>query len=565
MAGTTALLRSAASIRDQLATYQDSVQAYQYGNSAYTDSALSSYASYLNSRISALNKSGSISDASKALSLTKALDSATKSNISATITRENIQMLSGNASLTDKYNVVAQQFVRAQANGDMTLAQSLMNQAYSISQSIQLQQQQAADAAASYTRTQATLAKSNATKLARSDGDVAKTIESAIKQFNDDYAHAGRKSSDKVISDFVKSMEPTFASLGIHLQKGQQPNYFDIVDGANRAAFTAYTNAGLAVSATADDGGQSYYDKATALVGKISTIYGTMNANQLASAAANPNQFSYKQDPDFVAPGTNKGIGGKQNPQTGYTYDTKQGVVPSFASSPWIQIPAQTNNRLQALNLHVVAKSDNTFEVAATAQSPTWLKNALPSNSTAHIIANTDGSNAADGQLTFEADALHGNGKAIYTIAKDNSVYESSVFGDREIFNPHQQPLAGGGKSFWQRLGGGIMSGLKGIGNDIMGHASADEILQNATGHYQLPPIPVAQPVSLPPLHLAPAPAPAAPLHVASAPRVPSVRPPTYNPQPVSTAPIQGSKVSPQQSSGGSSLNTSGGGWSYQF
>lgn len=142
----SSLVRSAASLTSQIQAYNDSLQAFQYQNSAYTDDSFSSYKTYLQDRIDALSSSGSVADASKALTLTKTLEAATKSNISAGIQRENIQIMAGNASLTDKYNLVAGQFQRAIANGDLTLAQSLESQAYSINQSIKYQAQQAASA-----------------------------------------------------------------------------------------------------------------------------------------------------------------------------------------------------------------------------------------------------------------------------------------------------------------------------------------------------------------------------------------------------------------------------------
>lgn len=570
MAGTTALLNSAASTRAALADYQDKIMSFQYSNSAYTDSAFSAYQDYLQSRIGSLSSSGSVSNASKALSLTETLRSATKQNMSSSIQRENIQIMAGNATLTDKYNLVANQFVKAQAIGDNTLAQSLMSQAYSISQSIQVQQQEASNA-------YATQSKAAATAGARSYSDLAQTLKNKLDAFNQDYANAGRTSANKVTADFVKTMEPTFKALGITLKDGQQPNYFDIVAGTNQAIVSSYHNAYTIAAPYATDGGQSFIDKGLSAAQNIKTNYGTMNPQQLASAAANPNQFSYTEDPQFVKK-AESGVGGKQNQQIGYTIDQKANITPTIASSPWIKIPDNINNQIQALNLNIVSGKNNGIEVAYSAQSPEWLKQIMGSdNATTHIVSNDQG------QLQFEADAAHGQGKAVYTIAKDNTVWESSNLGDRMLYNPNPQPQQvsndPGGSSFgfgnfknnMSNLFGGLSHGasdvFSGAGNflnGLNGHASAmglSGILSNATSNYSLPPLPMAQ---APQQTVSLAQLPPAPSISVAPPHAQPVNAPTYNPQTPSTQPIQGGG-SPQQTGGGFNLNQGGGGWSMRL
>jgi hypothetical protein len=561
MKSTSSLLKSAAGIRNQIATYQDSLKAYEYSNSAYTDTALADYQSYLKDRITALNATNSISGASKALSLTKALDSATKSNISATIQRENIQVMSGNATLQDKYQVISDQFVRAQANGDMTLAQSLMSQAYSLSQTIQLQAQQSQQASV-------TLAKAASSTGAKNEADVATKIQDAVKQFNTDYVHAGAKSADKVTQAFVDSMKPTFDALGIVLKDGQKPNYFDIIDGANRAAFKALTNAGQVAAPYAADGGQSYFDKASGLLQNIPTIYGKMDVNQLQTASANQNNFLNIGDPEFQK--AQQGPGGSQHPQTGYHYDPQLGVQPTISQTPWVDIPNNLNNRLQALGLQTSAsKIGNGVEVTAGPNSPQWLKQVLGSNTSTHIL--TDGKDAqGNSTLAFEADAQHGDGKAIYTIAKDNTVYESSNLGDRVLFDPKAQNGTNtntGSHGLWNTLGGAFKTALGDTASMLggFGGGNASSTLNQATSHYQLPPLPIAPPTPQPALQVAPpAPLPSIQVTPPSYPVTHSVQVPTYSPQPAAQVPLQGSGAAPQNAGGGG-LNTSGGGWSFQF
>jgi hypothetical protein len=542
MASTSSLLKSAASIRNQLATYQDQLMAYEYSNSAYTDSALSSYSNYLKSRIGSLSTAPSITNASKALTLTKALDSATKKNISATIQRENIQVLSGNATLTDKYNVISDQFVRAQANGDMTLAQTLEGQAYSLNQSIQQQRQTSATAAAA--------------AGGKDWANTATDLKTALDKFNTEYTNAGQKTAASVVADFVKQMQPELAKAGIQLQPGTQPNYFDIVDGVNRAIYKSYQNAATVIAPYDTTGAsvRDFTDKANATITSIPTIYGTMNAQQLAQAQSNPGQFTYKEDPQWVTT-SQGGTGGKLMPQTGYQ-QTANGIQPTYSSSPWLDIPNNLNNQIQSLKLRIVTGAGNGTEVTATAQSPDWVKQIIPSNATTHIMSNSNG------QLQFEADSVNGSGKAIYTIAKDNTVWESSNTGDRLIANPdnvnqqYQQP-----QSVFGRIGSAFMSGVNQVDTLLNAKAYADALpssmLSQATSHYTLPPLPVAKPLQLPSLSVA---APTAQPVVPSAPPInPYPTAPTASPQ--TTAPssnIQGGSTGLSVQGGGMSLQGGG-------
>lgn len=500
--------------------------AYEYSQSAYSDTAFATYSAYLKSRIAAESATPSIAAASKSLSLTKALTSATKSNISATIQRENIQVLTGNATLTDKYNVIAQEFVRAQGNGDLTLAQSLEGQAYSLSQRIQYQNQQSAAAAAA--------------NDGRSWVATAKGYEAALKQFNADYVNAGEKTGKQVIADFVKSIAPQLAQAGIHLQPGVQPTYFDIVDGVNRAIYKSYQNASTVYAPTDPTASQTYADKADATVSSIPTIYGTMSAQTLAQAQQNPNMFGYKEDPQYVQHNPND-ASGKMNPQTGYQ-QTAQGIQPTFSPNPWLDIPNNLNNQILSLKLRIVTKAGNGIEVTSSTESPQWIRNILPGDATTHILS--DG----NGQLQFEADAQNGQGKAIYTIAKDNTVWESSNLGDRLISGTppsNTQPT-----SVFGKITQSFMSGMNSIDMLLSPRAFAATVpgmVQAGTNHFTLPPLPVAKPLQLPTLSVA-APAPQQAIHAA----------PPINPYP--TAPT----VSPQQTAPSTSIQSGGQGISLQ-
>jgi hypothetical protein len=544
MAGTSSLLKSAASIRNQLATYQDSLMAYDYSQSAYTDSAFSQYSAYLQSRIAQESNTPSIAAASRALSLTKALTGAMKSNVSATIQRENIQVLSGNATLTDKYNIISQQFVRAQANGDLTLAQSLEGQSYTLSKQIQYQQQQ------SYTAQAANDGKSWAL--------TAKDFEASLKQFNTDYVNAGRTSAQSIAADFVKQMEPQLAKAGIY---NVQPNYFDIVDGINRAIYNSYSNAATVIAPydTTGAAAQGYADKANTAVNTIHTIYGDMNAQQLAQAQANPQMYSYKEDPQFVSKNPND-ASGSLNPQTGYSYSSGNVIAPTFAKTPMITIAPTINNQIQALKLNVVSKpaDGNGIEVTTSADSPAWIQKILPGDATAHILsdaADTSGKST----LQFEADSQSGTGKAVYTFAKDGTVWESSNLGDKLINGtPPVPPM-----SVMGTIGAAFQYGARQVelllGTPKAFAATVPGMVQNGTNHFTLPPLPVAKPLQLPSLNVAPPqaqPALTAKPAINPYPAAPTVSPQTTAP---STA-IQGGSSGIQLQGGGMSLQGGGGG-----
>lgn len=542
MASTSSLLKSAASIRNQVATYQDQLMAFEYGNSAYTDSALSSYSSYLKSRIASLSSSGSIADASKALSLTKALDSATKSNISATIQRENIQVLSGNASLTDKYNVVADQFVRAQANGDMTLAQTLEGQAYSLSQSIQLQAQTAHDAGVA-------LAKANAT----SEGNIVTNLETGLKQLNTTLQHTGQKDFNSTIQQWVANNKATFNALGVDIPAGMQPNYWNVVNGVMGAMYNHDQLAYNYLVATDPQAAQAYLDRATALHNggsTVPTLAGDRTAQQVQQAMSNPSMFVYDQN-------TGKFV---ESAQTGYQFNPNSPMNPSATYSGTVKQPtflsATQTAQMAALGLVFgqnpkTNTTGNGVEVQATDSSPQWLKDVLGKNGVTNVFATGAG-------LQFQADSVSGSGKAIFTVAGDGTAWESSALGDKQIANPNNinQMQPGQPKSVFGQIGDAFKSGMQQVDTLLNGHASAGSLPSSMLSQYAapaqtLPPISVAKPVALPTLSIAaPAPAPA----IAPAAPAPTIAPATVSPQAPSGLSVQSSSTALQGGGRGFSL-----------
>lgn len=480
----SSLLRGAASTANKIAEYQDALAAFDYQNSAHTDDAFVAYQTYLKNRIGSLGN-GDITSQQKALSLTKTLESAYHSNVSANIQRANIAIMSGAASLRDKYGLLSDQFSQAISNGDYTLAQSIESQAYSVSQQIQYQEQQAASAAN-------TLAEATARAGARGETQLAQTLKDKLDTFNYDYAHAGQKTADKMLGDFVKQNADTFQALGVVIPQGVAPNYFSVVDGVNQAIHQAYSLAGDAVAPFAEDGGQSYYDKAAGTMQNIPTVYGAMSATDLRSAITNPGQFSYNAAPDYVD--QKGGVGGKTNPQVGYTIDHNGGVVPVRASTPWVQVPNSFKTQLDQLGLQITGQAQGggtAYTVHTTDKTPAFIRNILPNNATTVV---TTGQLGTPG-LQFEADAQNGQGKAVYSITYDQNgkkaIYESSNLGDRLLsqdsgydstFAPNAKDYTQPSQtnSFWSRLGDIAKAGLGNFGSVFGGAGSPSSVIANA-------------------------------------------------------------------------------------
>lgn len=530
--------------------------AYEYSQSAYSDTAYATYSAYLKSRIAAESATPSIAAASKSLSLTKALTAATKSNISATIQRENIQILTGNATLTDKYNVIAQEFVRAQSNGDLTLAQSLEGQAYSLSQRIQYQNQQSAAAGVA-------LAKANAA----SQGEIVTNLESSLKQFNDTVKNTGMKDFNTVASNWVKANQATFQALGVVIPKGAQPNYWNLVNGVAAAMYNHDVLAGQALQATDPYAAQAYFDKATALHNgqtTISTLAGNVTAQEVQQAMSDPSMYAWDGSTgEYV-----------KTQQSGYQIGQNGQVQPTYSGAVAKTVVLAPDQVAQMAQLGLsFAKNQNGsvsdgVKIQASASSPQWLKNVLGDNGVANIYDVQSSDGTKNYTLQFKADGA--NGQAIYTIGKDGTAWESTNTGDRLISGS----MANGGMqstptSFFGSIGEAFKNGARLVDTLLSTpKAYADTLpsmVQAGTNHFTLPPIPVAKPMLLPSISVS-APQPQQALKVAPAPTIaPAVAPATANPQ--VTAPstaIQGGSNGIQLQGGGASLQGGGGGISLQ-
>lgn len=471
----SALIKSANTAANEIATYNDEVANYEYSISAKTDDDLQTYQNYLNGRITSLNSTGTITDASKALSLTKDLTAAISSNTSASILRENIQVMAGNGTLTDKYNTIVSQFQRATSIGDDALAQSLESQAYSVSQSIQLQAQTAADSASA-------LAKSGATATAGSQEHIATNLTVALQQLNNDIKNGGQKDFSSTISKWVSTNSASLAALGVSVadqKKGAQPNYFDIVNGVAGAIYNAHMLAYQAELPYNPDTAESYYNDAIKLASGITTLptlAGNKSVQDIQQASANPAEYAYDEASGKLV----------QTQQVG-NQATIGGVTPVYsgAVNKTVVLPPQQAAEMTKLGLNFSASTNggaaDGVRVQATSATPPWLTKVLGKNGVTNAYT-------VNGNLQFEADSASTEGKAVYTIVTDPSghkgIYESSAIGDKLVggdqgFNAN--PSSQDSQGFLSRLGNSIGNSASSLLGGALGlfggHASAMDLV----------------------------------------------------------------------------------------
>lgn len=521
---TSSLIKSATSLATQMAVYEDNYQASVYAASAKDDASYGAYSDYLSSRIDVLRSSGSITDASKALSLSNSWRTATNSNISSTIQRENIQVMSGNATLTDKYNVVASEYARAASIGDMATAQSLESQAYSISQSIQYQAQQAD--AASKTLQEAAVSY---------QGDVVDSLDNGLKELNSAAKNLSEADFNTYSQQFVKQNADAFQKIGVVLPDGAQPNYFDIVQGIVGAKYNALVLKAQAEAPINAVKAGNYAQDASFLndgTTTISTLGGNLTLGELKQAASDPTMFAYNQTSGKY----------ERTTQTGYqvvdgqTLPTYSGIVSSKAASQFYFLSPTETAQLKSLGFNITAKlnSDGSVGTGITAQytgtGPDWVTKVFGKNGEAQFFNQ-------DGNLTFKV------GSSFLTLGQD------------------EKGLSG----FLQHMPDGSIKGVGGAyGFDSRGLVALLSPTTLQSGAPNQPKLTQDQPLALPKLSLAP-PMTAPPLKMSA----PNIAPVTSSPQqtisPQRTVAPSPLAVSTQttaapQSTASANLNTSGGG-----
>lgn len=395
--GTTSassLVKSAATLENELNTYQDDIQAQQYAVSGHTDDALETYQQYLQGRITTLSSTGSITDATKAVTLTNTLTSAVNSNITAGIQRENIQVMAGNATPTDKLDLIQQEFTRAVGIGDMTTAQSLESQAYSLSQTIQEQAQTAATAANTLTAAGAS-----------QENNVADQLTDKLKQLNVDAGAAGGSNLNTQLKSWVTANKSQLLALatGPGVTQDQvnaidkavnssQPSYQDIVAGVGQAIISAHYQAYLSELPVDPETAQNYLDSATNIANgstKLDTLAGSLSMSDIQNWQANPSMFAPHENANTGQLEFTYDASGKMAGTTainGFKFDSQGNVTAAFTGSDVGQTltkqqATQTSAALNKLgfnfsgqNLTDATSMTNGITVQATDKIPKFLQ-----------------------------------------------------------------------------------------------------------------------------------------------------------------------------------------------
>lgn len=531
---TSALIKSASSLSAQLAAYQDDVAKITYENSAKTASDLASYQSYLEGRVTNLTSTGTVADATKALNMQQDIVSATHENISSDIQRENIEMMAGNATLSDKYGVIVGEYQRALNIGDDALAQSLESQAYSVSQSIQLAAQTAADSAA-------TLGKATLASNAEDQAEIVTNLKGSLSQLNGDIKTLGISDANSTINKWVSQNSATLEALGVKLPSGAQPNYWNVVNGVMGAMYNHDILASQAYSLTDPNTAQEHLNEAQGLLDgqtPIPTLAGNLTGQQIQEAESNPAMFVYDAASSSY----------KLSQQTGYQYDQNGDIEPTYSGSvkQTVFLNAIQTNSMTKLGLSFsagkapsatqkTAGETNTGDgvtVQASSNSPQWLKNILTQNGTTQMYVDP---NSRIGGLQFEADSPDGSGKAYYDVVPDGT----GKFGVYQNMPNGAKTLVGGDYGFNAAATDLLINQAQQTAHiDAVHTAAAQAALKAAT------------PPSLP--KLAP---------VVSAPRPTNATQPVARLQPAATTSVlQNANVNPQKTVSGSSLQNANGG-----
>lgn len=570
-ASVSSLVKSANSLESELATFQDDEARISYENSAKTSADLQTYTSYLNGRIGTLQATGSVTDATKALNMQQTLVTATHENISADIQRENINLMSSGTSGTpqgyqQKMGVVADEYSRALGIGDDALAQSLMSQYYSLSQSQQQAVQTSIDAGN-------TLSRASSTAGATRESEIATNLTDFLKSFTGTAKNLSENELNADTANYAKQAGPTLKALGVNLG-GSQPNYWDLVSGVAGAIYNAKVLQAQAESATNPLESKTYAMEAqNYLTGstKFDTLGGSLTVQEIQQAQQDPSMFAYDSDSGTF----------KKTVQSGYQYMTMtnadgssgQVLVPKYsgyvsakqANQITYLSPVQTI-QMSKLGLdfteNVSGKSvantaqgrsgttGNGVEVQLTNNSPQWLKSILDQGGATNMYLGPSigGNFQGDGFLQFKGASPDGQGETLYTVATDNK-------GLHGLY----QNLPDGS---FQLVGGDYGFDAPAV-NLLMGQAQQQQhivAVQTAQTQAKLQAqMSAAQQAALKvatvaPLHAAPAPASQIQkLQPTVAPQL------TFNPQTGNVNP-QTSTVNPQQGINGNNLNQSGSG-----
>lgn len=387
------LIKSAATLTNELDSYNDEEAKITFENSGYTDAAYQAYTSYLQGRVSTLSASDTVTDQTKAIGMQQDIVTATHSNISYHIQQANIQVMASDDGGTaqgyqTKMNVVGAQYQTAVAIGDTTLADSLESQYYSLSQSYQ---------------NALTTSSNSADALSAANGEhTATTLEDSLKDLNDALGEAGPAGTNTAIKNWISSsgIEKNLNAMGVQLPGGAAPNYFDIVSGITQAMANAHYNAATAMQGSSSEDApmdvQTYYADYTNIMNGITsmpTLGGSMTLQAMQTAAANPNMYVASENADgtwsykvsdivgYTTKGTTTNVNNQVVPN----------VVPVYSGNLTKTYGNQsTISKLQKMGFNVITTSSssitNGYQVEASNKLPSYLQKLMPSKNAAFYV-----------------------------------------------------------------------------------------------------------------------------------------------------------------------------------
>lgn len=426
--GVSSLVKSAATLQNEISTYDDDEAAIVYENSAKTDADFQVYSTYLDGRVTSLSNTGSITDATRALTMSQKIVSAQKSNISANVQRASIGVLAGSASDQDKYNAIVSGYQQLVSIGDLSGAQTLEAQAYSLSQTIQLDAANAATAASA-------LESANAASITDA---VTQKIDQ-LNNANAAFAAQGPKYLDKASATYLKSIglstkdvaTITSAAAGVvgMVNKGVT------LSDASKYAQGTYTSGSvldLYTQAIAADPtkAQTYQDdidnylngKTSVPVGGSSITYnGLMNAVYASNNNQSPLTTVQAADGTYQV---------KTQNVTGYIWGKDQNGAPKLMPSYSLftpTLPTDIKNTFSTAGMNVKADSNGNYWFQATSSTP-WLSKVIGNTPTAGAIQ-------ADGSVEFMVNGqlmvmVNENGKfGIQQVGQNGKVTNANVAG----------------------------------------------------------------------------------------------------------------------------------------
>lgn len=366
--GVSSLIKSAATLQNEIASYQDKIQQMNFNNNP-TSTNLQSYIQYLSKRINTLNATGTVTNASKALSLSNEIKTATVKSTTFNIDMISGQMLAGGATDTTKLNYLVNNVLSnplIQQSPDLYV--KYQNQAYNLQKSIAYQQQVQAIAS----QTQAAI---DLSAQERGYTNAKDALDAQWKQLNDAVANGESSAIKKAFANFSQTMAPIYKAAGIKVPKGAVGDVVTANVGYLLGKAIYSEHAAMAAGPDNPDY-QKYINDANSIV--QSKNFHDVVANALASS----NLFS-----------TSTNVGGAtklvENAITGYR--TMSVALPGLQPMT-VQVPTTSGNyqtpldagvqggkstfeqKLKSLGLNIISDKGANIQVAVSDKTAEFIK-----------------------------------------------------------------------------------------------------------------------------------------------------------------------------------------------